>query len=71
MHSAPAKQVLDQLTVLPPSTTALPLPQPPMLPHAAMIANLVKGASGQAIQNMNLLFGVPEETSLLQQALFP
>lgn len=36
-----------------------------------MIDNLVKGASGQAVQNMNLLFGIPEETSLLQQALFP
>ncbi len=29
------------------------------------IDNLVKGASGQAIQNMNLLFGWPEETGLL------
>jgi N-acetyl-gamma-glutamyl-phosphate reductase len=38
---------------------------------AAVIDNLVKGASGQAIQNMNLLFGLPEETALLQQALFP
>jgi hypothetical protein len=37
----------------------------------AVIDNLVKGASGQAIQNMNLLFGLPEETALLQQALFP
>ncbi|KAL4859021.1 putative N-acetyl-gamma-glutamyl-phosphate reductase [Chlorella vulgaris] len=37
----------------------------------SVIDNLVKGASGQAIQNMNLLFGLPEETALLQQALFP
>lgn len=37
----------------------------------SVIDNLVKGASGQAVQNMNLLFGIPEETSLLQQALFP
>lgn len=29
------------------------------------IDNLVKGASGQAIQNMNLLFGWPEQTGLL------
>ncbi|MCC2547873.1 N-acetyl-gamma-glutamyl-phosphate reductase [Hymenobacter sp. BT175] len=28
------------------------------------IDNLVKGASGQAIQNMNLLFGLPETTGL-------
>jgi len=31
----------------------------------------VKGASGQAIQNMNVMMGMPEETALLQQALFP
>ncbi|KAL4424345.1 hypothetical protein ABPG75_001646 [Micractinium tetrahymenae] len=37
----------------------------------SVIDNLVKGASGQAIQNMNLLWGLPEETALLQQALFP
>jgi N-acetyl-gamma-glutamyl-phosphate reductase len=36
-----------------------------------VIDNLVKGASGQAIQNMNVMFGLPETTSLLQQALFP
>jgi N-acetyl-gamma-glutamyl-phosphate reductase len=27
--------------------------------------NLLKGASGQAVQNMNLLFGLPEETGLV------
>eukprot|EP00889_Picochlorum_renovo_P002613 jgi/Picre1/29643/NNA_005026.t1 len=37
----------------------------------SVIDNLVKGASGQAIQNMNLLFGVPESTGILQQALYP
>jgi N-acetyl-gamma-glutamyl-phosphate reductase len=31
----------------------------------AVIDNLVKGAAGQAIQNMNLLFGLPETTGLL------
>lgn len=30
----------------------------------SMIDNLVKGASGQATQNMNLLFGLPENTGL-------
>jgi N-acetyl-gamma-glutamyl-phosphate reductase len=25
---------------------------------------LVKGASGQAVQNMNIMFGLPEETGL-------
>jgi N-acetyl-gamma-glutamyl-phosphate reductase len=33
------------------------------------IDNLVKGASGQAIQNMNINFGFPEETGLAQLAL--
>ena len=37
----------------------------------AVIDNLVKGASGQAIQNLNVMLGVPETTGLLQQALFP
>src|ERR1700686_1254566 len=32
--------------------------------------NLVKGASGQAIQNMNLVLGLPETTGLEQVALF-
>lgn len=33
--------------------------------------NLVKGSAGQAIQNMNLMFGWPETTGLEQIALFP
>ncbi len=33
--------------------------------------NLVKGASGQAIQNMNILFGLPESTALESPALLP
>jgi len=33
--------------------------------------NLVKGASGQAIQNMNVMAGLPEGTGLMQEALFP
>ncbi len=35
------------------------------------IDNLVKGASGQAIQNMNVLFGFDEGLSLSGYALFP
>ena len=35
------------------------------------IDNLIKGASGQAIQNMNLLCGLKEETGLPAIALFP
>jgi N-acetyl-gamma-glutamyl-phosphate reductase len=37
--------------------------------HSA-IDNLVKGASGQAVQNMNLLFGLGETTGLLFKANF-
>ena len=33
--------------------------------------NLVKGASGQAVQNMNVMLGYPETTGLEQVALFP
>ncbi len=30
----------------------------------SLIDNLIKGASGQAVQNMNLMFGIPEDTGL-------
>ncbi len=33
--------------------------------------NLTKGASGQAVQNMNLMLGLPETMGLEQAALFP
>jgi N-acetyl-gamma-glutamyl-phosphate reductase len=35
------------------------------------IDNLVKGASGQAIQNMNAMLGLPETTALTHDAVFP
>ena len=35
------------------------------------IDNLVKGAAGQAIQNMNVLFGFDETTGLKQMPIFP
>jgi N-acetyl-gamma-glutamyl-phosphate reductase len=37
----------------------------------AALDNLTKGASGQAIQNMNLMLGFPEALGLEQVALFP
>ena len=37
----------------------------------AAIDNLVKGSSGQAVQNMNLMFGLDETSGLLQAPLFP
>jgi N-acetyl-gamma-glutamyl-phosphate reductase len=33
--------------------------------------NLVKGAAGQAVQNMNLMFGLPETLAITQAPLFP
>lgn len=37
----------------------------------SVIDNLVKGASGQAVQNMNIMFGFPEVTGLQTVALIP
>jgi len=37
----------------------------------SVIDNLVKGAAGQAIQNMNLMFGIDEKTGLSQIGLLP
>ncbi len=37
----------------------------------SVIDNLVKGASGQAIQCMNLMLGLPEDTGLTQVGLMP
>jgi len=37
----------------------------------SVIDNLVKGASGQALQNMNLIMGLPETMGLMQQPMFP
>ena len=37
----------------------------------SIIDNLIKGASGQAIQNMNLMFGLDETTGLkLKSSIF-
>ncbi len=36
-----------------------------------MIDNLVKGASGQAVQNMNVVFELPEPSVLETLALYP
>jgi N-acetyl-gamma-glutamyl-phosphate reductase len=37
----------------------------------SVIDNLVKGASGQAVQNMNILFGVDERLGLSHAAMLP
>ncbi len=48
---------------------------PDRLPGRAILVsaidNLVKGAAGQAVQNFNLLQGLPEPTALEQEPLFP
>ena len=36
-----------------------------------VIDNIGKGAAGQAIQNMNLIMGIPETTGLLFPAMYP
>jgi N-acetyl-gamma-glutamyl-phosphate reductase len=35
------------------------------------IDNLIKGASGQAVQNMNIMFGFPETTALEEAGVYP
>jgi len=42
-----------------------------MLVISSVIDNLVKGAAGQAVQNMNLMLGLPERTGLDLVALSP
>jgi N-acetyl-gamma-glutamyl-phosphate reductase len=37
----------------------------------SVIDNLVKGASGQAVQNMNIMFGCVETSGLHSIALMP
>jgi len=37
----------------------------------SVIDNLVKGTSGQAIQNLNVMYGFPEDTALEKVAMFP
>jgi N-acetyl-gamma-glutamyl-phosphate reductase len=48
--------------------------RPPDSDLALVIAvedNLVKGAAGQAIQNMNLMFGLPETAGLMAPPVLP
>ena len=37
----------------------------------SVIDNLVKGASGQAVQNMNILFGLDEKLGLSHAGMLP
>ena len=47
------------------------LPQNSTVIVLSVIDNLVKGAAGQAVQNMNLMFALPETDGLSQAALLP
>ena len=42
-----------------------------MIMISSVIDNLTKGASGQAVQNMNIIFDLDEKTVLEQLAIFP
>jgi N-acetyl-gamma-glutamyl-phosphate reductase len=42
-----------------------------MVTVLVVIDNLVKGAAGQAVQNMNLMFGLPETTGLNAAPVVP
>lgn len=46
-------------------------PQGGRLVVVSVIDNLVKGASGQAVQNMNVMLGLPETAGLEAPGLFP
>ena len=46
-------------------------PSPDQLVILVIQDNLVKGASGQAVQNMNIMFGLPESTGLEHVAVLP
>jgi N-acetyl-gamma-glutamyl-phosphate reductase len=42
-----------------------------MLVAAGVLDNLVKGAAGQAIENMNLMLGLPQNAGLDLPAVYP
>jgi N-acetyl-gamma-glutamyl-phosphate reductase len=70
----PAGSLPDTRSVRASNTLRIAVHRPPDSDLALVIAvedNLVKGAAGQAIQNMNLMLGFPETTGLEQIALFP
>ena len=74
----PAGSHPDTRSVRAANTCRLALHRPPerargsdTLVVLSVIDNLVKGASGQAVQNMNLMFGFPESTGLEQVAVVP
>jgi N-acetyl-gamma-glutamyl-phosphate reductase len=74
----PAGSHPDTRSVRAANTCRIALHRPPQsskggatLVVLSVIDNLVKGAAGQAVQNMNLMFGLPEERGLLQIPVVP
>jgi N-acetyl-gamma-glutamyl-phosphate reductase len=74
----PAGSHPDTRSVRAANTCRLALHRPPesgrrsdTLVVLSVIDNLVKGAAGQALQNMNLMFGLPETLGLEQVAVVP
>jgi N-acetyl-gamma-glutamyl-phosphate reductase len=70
----PAGSLPDTRSVRGSNTLRIAVHRPPDSDLALVIAvedNLVKGAAGQAIQNMNLMFGLPETTGLQAPPLLP
>ena len=64
----------DTRSVRASNTLRIAVHRPPESDIALVIAvedNLVKGAAGQAIQNMNLMFGLPETTGLMAPPVLP
>jgi N-acetyl-gamma-glutamyl-phosphate reductase len=70
----PAGSLPDTRSVRASNMLRLAVHRPPGSDQALVIAvedNLVKGAAGQAIQNMNLMFGLPETTGLTALPVLP
>jgi len=70
----PAGSLPDTRSVRASNMLRIAVHRPPGTDLALILAvedNLVKGAAGQAIQNMNLMFGLPEAMGLAGLALVP
>lgn len=70
----PAGSTPETRTVKGTNTCRIAVYQPQDRKTAVILAvedNLVKGAAGQAVQNMNVMMGIEESSGLLQPALMP
>ncbi len=75
VHVAPFGQIPETAHVIGSNFTQIGVAENPDRPGEAVIVsvldNLVKGASGQAVQNMNVMFGFDENCGLRQLPLYP